>query len=426
MKNGFLLLFVLILFGCGNDDENPPQTIADPNILLIIADDMGKDATAGFSEGSIKPNTPNLDRLKNEGLVFDNFWANPTCSSTRASIITGKYGYRTGVKWAGDVMDPSEKTLQKYISEETGNKYASAIVGKWHLSGNNLNTNPETFGLDYYAGTLRGAVTDYYDWQLSEDGVSETSTQYNSRIYADLSIDWINAQTQPWFLWLAFSAPHTPFHSPPPPMHSQGELDAYVEGADPMPYYMAAIEAMDFQIGRVLDGMSQEELDKTIILFLGDNGSPNEVAQFPYTSQSVKGSLNQGGVNVPMFVTGAGVGRTGFDDNLICSTDLFSTIADLAGVSDPDRHDSKSFEILLNSESELRDFQYSELDNGTRDLWAISNGKYKLIVNANGNEELYDLSSDPYENVDLTDGTLSTEAANAKAELEAELLVIRN
>lgn len=109
MKYFCLFLLLAVLCGCNKDDAPDNSGISgSPNILLIIADDTGKDATQGFSEGSIKPNTPNLNKIKNEGLSFNNLWVNPTCSPTRASIITGKYGYRTGVKWANDRLDQTE------------------------------------------------------------------------------------------------------------------------------------------------------------------------------------------------------------------------------------------------------------------------------------------------------------------------------
>ncbi|WP_296313775.1 sulfatase-like hydrolase/transferase, partial [Winogradskyella sp. UBA3174] len=171
---------------------------------------------------------------------------------------------------------------------QTNNKYASAIVGKWHLSGYNSAINPETFGIDYYAGLIRGAVDDYYQWQLSEDGATSQNTEYITEVFTDLSIDWINQQSKPWFMWLAYNAPHTPFHAPPSNMHSQGNLPTYNNGLDPIPYYIAAIEAMDFQIGRLLDDIPEDERNNTIIIFIGDNGTPNQVAQSPYSSATVK------------------------------------------------------------------------------------------------------------------------------------------
>jgi arylsulfatase B len=393
---------------------------------LIIADDMGKDATAGWAEGSIKPSTPNIDQIRNAGLQFNNMWVYPTCSPTRASIITGKYGYRTGVKWANDELSTSETILQQYIAQETNNAYATAIIGKWHLSGTTDGVNPENFGLDHYAGLLRGAVQDYYQWQLTEDGVASQQTQYITKDFTDRSIDWVADQYQPWFLWLAYNAPHTPFHTPPMAMHNQGSLVDYVDGADPIPYYMAAIEAMDFQIGRLIESIPQEEKDNTIILFIGDNGTPGQAAQAPYSSSTAKGSLYQGGVNVPMYISGTGVTRVGEENSLVTSTDLFSTIANIAGVSVSDIHDSQNFRDLLSNDGDHREFQYSEMNNGTNDLWTISNGVYKLIVNANGDEELYNLSIDGYEGSDLMLMPLTAEAQAAKTVLEAELEEIRD
>lgn len=160
-------------------------------------------------------------------------------------------------------------------------------MGKWHLAGTNTAYNPESMGIDYYSGIIRGAVTDYYQWQLSEDGITKTQNTYVTEALTNTSINWINQQTKPWFMWLAYNAPHTPFHVPPSDMHSQGSLPAYTTGMDAIPYYMAAIEAMDFQIGRLLNSISAEK-GITLSLFLGDNGPANQVAQSPYISSRVK------------------------------------------------------------------------------------------------------------------------------------------
>jgi arylsulfatase B len=327
------------------------------------------------------------------------------------------------------MMNPGsvgDHVLQRYINDQTDDAYATAVVGKWHLAGESTSFNPESLGIDYYAGLIRGAVQSYYQWQLTEDGAGSLQTDYTTEVFTDLAIDWVNEQNQPWFLWLAYTAPHTPFHVPPAEMHSQGDLPEYAMGMDPMPYYLAAIEAMDYQIGRLLDAIPEEELDNTVVIFLGDNGTPNQVAQGPYTSNTVKGTLYQGGINVPLYVTGKGVSRTGEETSLVGSTDLFCTIAELAGVNVPEIHDSKSFIALLSEGGAHRDFQYSEMNDGNQDLWTISNGNYKLIVYANGAEEMYDLANDPYESSDLLEGTLTPAEANAKLELEAELATIRD
>ena len=427
MRHSVWFILLALVLSCTTEEENMDNVQTQlPNILLIIADDMGKDATPGYLEGDLKPNTPNLDQIRNAGLTFQNLWVSPTCSPTRASILTGKYGYRTGVKQVGDVLDPGEQILHNYIQQETNIQYATALIGKWHLSGNRADMDPEVFGMDYYSGILRGSVNNYYQWDLSENGASMTQTGYVTKVLTDLSIDWINNQTKPWFLWLAYNAPHTPFHVPPREMHSQGNLTAYRDGLDPNPYYFAAIEAMDFQIGRLLSEMSEEELDNTIILFLGDNGTPRQVVQAPYSNNSSKGSLNQGGINVPMFISGKGVTRVGEDVSLITSTDLFATIAELAGVSVSEFHDSKSFKTLLTTASVHREIQYSEINDGTNDLWAVSNGSYKLIGKLDQGEEFYFLENDPYEQNNLIESGLNTAQEAIKSELERELMRIRN
>jgi arylsulfatase A-like enzyme len=299
-------------------------------------------------------------------------------------------------------------------------------VGKWHLSGASSTFNPETFGLDYYKGLITGTAADYYSWTMTEDGSTQTETEYITTKFTDLAIDWVKEQDKPWFLWLAYTAPHTPFHVPPTGTHSQGNLPTYVAGLNEEPYYMAAIESMDFQIGRLLDNIPQDELDNTIIIYLGDNGTPRQVAQAPYDRNKVKGSLYQGGINTPLIISGKGVSRLGTDQNLVNGTDLFATISSLAGASTSEIHDSKSIVPLLSSNTTHRDFQYSEISETTSDIWTIRNDQYKLIVMPNGTDEMYDLVADPYENVNLLTSTLSTEATTAKQSLEAELAVIRN
>ncbi len=433
---------ITLLFACGgggssseatNDGapttptpETSPTEVENtsPNILFIIADDMGKDSTNGFSEGTVKPYTPNIDNIADNGLTFSNFWSYPVCSPTRASIITGKNASRTGVKWAGDAISSDETVLQKYINDELDGTYATAVIGKWHISGNRGQVNPEDFGIDYYAGVLAG-TEQYYDWSLYEDGESSVQTSYITEKFTDLSIEWVNQQDKPWFLWLAYTAPHTPFHAPPASMHAQGNLAEYEDGLDAIPYYMAAIEAMDFQIGRLLLNMPEEDKENLVIIFIGDNGTPNQVTQSPYDRSRTKGTLYQGGINTPMFVSGVGVERWGVDDNLISSTDLFATIAELTGVETTEIHDSKSFLSLFSSNEVIREYQYAEMDSEEPAAWAISDGVYKLIVDADGAESFYNLYVDPYEDNPIATSELSDVERAIKEDLMNRLAVER-
>ena len=128
---------------------------------------------------------------------------------------------------------------------------------------------------------------------------------------------------------------------------------------------------------------------------------------------------------MPLFISGKGVTRTGEENNLIVATDLFSTIAEVAGVKAIEIHDSKSFVSLFTKNSTIRNYQYTEIKDDTSDIWAISNGNYKLIENVDGVQELYFLSTDPYELQNLLNSTLTTEQSTAKTALETELNKIR-
>ena len=431
----FCVIAILIFLSCSSpsdaDDDviviDPdPITSTSPNILLVIADDLGKDATPNYTEGNIKPNMPTLQSIINTGITFENLWSYPVCTPTRASILTGKYGSKTGVLEVGNTISTAETSIQDYIDTNTGNEYATAIVGKWHLSNNA--TDPITMGVDYYAGLLNGGVQSYTNWNLVENGQSTNSTEYTTTKFTDLAIDWVSSQTKPWFLWLAYNAPHTPFHLAPTNLHSQGNLptDQASIDANPTPYFMSAVEAMDSELGRLLNSLSTEERANTIIIFIGDNGTPNQVAQSPYSAMRAKGSIYQGGVNVPMIVSGAGVNRMGArEEALTHTTDLFATIASIAGVSTQQINNSTSFHGLLSdANANERGFVYTERSNNGVS-YAIRDANYKLIVNSNGTEQFYNLTIDAYESSNLIGTTLSTEATSAKAALEAEVDRIR-
>ena len=425
----FYFFLVLTFMNCSTErniteEIETPKSSSRPNIFLVIADDVGKDAIPNYTIGSTKANMPNLQGLMDLGITFDNTWAYAVCTPTRASIITGKYGVKSGVLEVRDVISTAETSIQKHIQYNTDNAYATAIIGKWHLSNNA--DDPITMGIDYYAGILNGAISDYNSWPLVENGTSSISNTYATTKLTNLAIDWVAEQTKPWFLWMAYNAPHTPFHLAPIDLHSQGNLpiDEASIDANPLPYYLSALEALDIEMGRFLSSLSAEERVNTIIIFIGDNGTPNKVAQAPYTRQTVKGSLYQGGINVPMVVSGKGVSRINERESaLINSTDLYTTIGNIAGVSTSEIHNSASFNRLLtDGNSTKRNFVYSEKE----DAYTIRDAIYKYIKLDNGAEEFYNLSIDAYEESNLIGGTLSSEAAASKASLIAEANRIRN
>lgn len=410
MKHCFFIFSLGFLYlSCANSNEVSGITpnedeIAQkkPNILLVIADDMGVDAAPGYDLGSVKPYMPNLQSLINNGVQFTNLWSYAVCTPTRASILTGKYGFRTQVTGVGQELSVNETSIQAYLDSNNAG-YEHAVIGKWHLSSD-VN-HPNNLGVDYFAGIMGGGVGSYWNWNLVENGITSRNKEYATKKFTDLAINWIKEQTQPWFLWLAYNAPHTPFHFPDEALHYQGNLPSDQASIDtnPLPYYMAMLEAMDTEMGRLLASMSDEERNNTIIIFIGDNGTPNKVVQ-SYPNRRAKNSIYQGGVNVPMVISGKNVSRKGIrEDALLNSTDLFATIANMAGVEVSEVNDSKNFSVLLDAEGEqIRDYAFAELLNNAGQLdYAIRDETYKYIKFSNGTEALYNLITDPLESNDL-------------------------
>ena len=291
-------------------------------------------------------------------------------------------------------------------------------LGKWHLGGGNSSaTHPNDSGFDYYAGNL-GNVGDYFDWTLTVNGQQSQSREYHTSKITDLAIDWINSQNQPWFAWLAYSAPHSPFHLPPENLLSNNSLTGSSAdiNANPRDYYLAAIEAMDTEIGRLLSSMSAEARANTVILFIGDNGTPRGVLDTSvYQASHNKGSLYQGGIQVPMLVSGKGVDRTGQRESaLVNSTDFYATIGQLAGIDTEQIYDSYSFKDLLSQSASVshspRAENYSEFESSDVTGWTVRSNNLKLINYDDDTQELFDLSDDRDENSDLsTNNTYSFE-----------------
>ena len=377
-----------------------------PNILLIISDDQGLDSSAQYSLSNNPPITPIIDQLANDGLVFDNVWATPACTPTRSTIITGQYGVNSGVVAVGDPLPDDAVTIQRFLAEDEGTaNYNSGLIGKWHLGGGAPDVNhPATMGVNYFAGTLGGAISNYESWSLTTNGSTRSFDGYHTAVMTDLAIDWIGSQTQPWFLWLAYVAPHTPYHLPPDSLHSQilSGTEADIQ-ANPRDYYLAAIEAMDTEIGRLLSTMSQSERDNTLVIYMGDNGTPRRVADASVYANGTKGTLTEGGLRVPMVVSGSGVSRQNTREQaLINSTDLFATIAEVAGSTTIKIQDSRSFASLFTDQSaQSRQYIYSDYQSGTVSGWAIRDARYKLIATLDGQRQLYDLPADPSESSDL-------------------------
>lgn len=386
-----------------------------PNILLIIADDLGLDPVPGYMAGPEKASMPNLEALMAQGLTFDNVWADPLCSPTRSTIITGRYGFRTGVLNPGDLslLPANETTLHQYLTD-IGSGYASCIIGKWHLGGLQPDpAYPNTMGVPHFAGLLSGTVTNYNNWPLTIDGTTSQSTDYITTALTDRAIDWIDQQTSPWFCWLAYNAPHTPLHRPPLFMHDQGPLptDPDSVAANPLPYYLAMVESVDFELGRLLASLSAAELANTLVVFVGDNGTSMEVIQSPYVAGHAKGTLYEGGVRVPLVIAGPGVTRAGErEDALVNTTDLFATVVESTGHTLPIYEDSRSLvPLFTQANMDPRSCLFTNVSQGAVVCDAMRNDRWKLIDLDNGTQLFFDLLNDPWESTNLLIGGLTVD-----------------
>jgi len=390
-----------------------------PNILLIIADDLGVDALNGYNIGSINPTTPNLDSIRNSGLTFTNAWSSAVCTPTRAGIMSGMYGSNNGVKTTPGNLDTTYTSLLNALKVSNAS-YTTAVIGKWHISMPTNVLHPIWHGADHYMGMLEGSVMSYDNWNKTENNITTNSTDYITSYLTDDAISWIDNQNNPWFLWLAHVVPHTPLHIPPANMYTQPSTNSQIQK------YMAMIESLDYEVGRLLDSLTPSEKANTTIIFIGDNGTPNNLIQ-DYPENHGKATLYQGGIHMPMFVSGYGVTRIGEAENALVNViDIYASILEISGTNLPGGiYNSLSFKHLLASSIlPKRQFNFSEIDTNQTFVsiqgYTIRDSTYKLIEYYTGQQEMFNLITDPLETNDLLQGTLTLQEQNLKSELENE------
>ncbi len=428
------------------------------NVLLIIADDYGIDSNSLYnsSPGAVLPPTPNINALKSAGVQFRNAYAQPTCSPTRACMLTGRHPFRHGVTTAVTANDgqlaAGEFTLPRAFAANSSLGYSMAHFGKWHLTvGQNIANDPANVGgWPHYAGSLDGSLVGgnggtgtYSAWTKTIDGVTgaeNATTTYATTDTTNDALAWIGARgSNPWFAWVAYNAPHTPFHKPPNDLHTYdttvgnwATLPINNTPANQRTHFNAAVEAMDTEIGRLLSGMTPAVRANTWIIFIGDNGTPNQVIQTPFSSGHSKDFLYEGGVRVPLFISGPGIVSPNRESTaLVHAVDLYSTILEMAGINVAATQpavkpiDSRSLMPLLLNQSESARAAYSE-ESGVAIAAADSGrtvriGDYKLIRFNDNTERLHLLTSDPNEQNNLLASTLSGSAQAAYGQLTAQL-----
>jgi len=322
-----------------------------PNIVHIVADDLGwKDV--GFN-GATDIRTPHLDALARGGATFTQFYTQSMCTPTRAALMTGRYPFRYGLQTivipgpANYGLDTSEYLLPQCLKDAG---YTTAIIGKWHLGHADFKYWPKQRGFDYQYGAMIGEL-DYYthsdagvlDWFRNNRPVKESG--YTTQLIGADAAAFISRQSadKPFYLYLAFNAPHTPYQAP------QDYIDRYRHIAEPTRrIYAGMVTCLDDEIGRVVAALDQKGLrDNTLILFHSDNGGTRNAmfaGQMTDLSRTVlpcdngpyrdgKGSLFEGGSRVAACANWPGRIKPQTVNAIIHAVDLYPTFAALAGAS---------------------------------------------------------------------------------------------
>lgn len=422
----FGLLLCTFVFSVG--------TLAEPpNIVLIVADDMGwKDV--GYNGSEIK--TPHIDALAFSGVRLDNFYAHPTCSPTRASLMTGQSPRRHGInhaiaKISEGSLPLSLKLLPEYM-DEAG--YETVMVGKWHLGHATTAMLPMARGFEQVYGHYTGGVGYWdhvhgggLDWHRNGDALREVG--YATHLQAEEAIRLIRERDKqrPLFLYSAFSAPHLPNEAPAETIDKYQDIEN-----ENRRIHAAMVDELDQAIGQIVKTLDEEGmLDNTLIWFLSDNGGlnpaamsdgmrglvsnlvavfgrplPTDILEFvrhntedggsdngPY--RRGKGALYQGGILVPAIVSWPGRLKPASVSKQITVQDVLPTLADFVGIhlDSNQQLDGGSQSLVFSGEgiSETKDFVTVSLDGN-----AVLRQPWKLVL-IDGETELYNLEEDPYE-----------------------------
>jgi len=422
----FLLIVFIVFNSCINPIENKK-----PNVIIIMTDDQG------FGDLGINKNpniiTPNIDQFASESVRFDNFFVSPVCAPTRASLMTGRYSLRTGVRDTyngGAIMSNTETTIAEILKEAD---YSTGIFGKWHL-GDNYPFRPSEQGFDESIIHLAGGIgqvgdftnyykgnTSYFDPILWKNNKKNQYDGYCSDIFAENAVKFIEKnKNKPFFCYLSFNAPHTPLQVPKKYYNMYKDLDPELgfndeslaskmsekDKEDARRIY-GMVTNIDDNIGKVLNKLTELGIEEeTIIIFMTDNGPQ----QFRYNSnmKGLKGTVYNGGTRVPFYIKYA----EKFKNSKVISRmsahiDILPTILELCNLKIPsDRKiDGQSLVPLINSKpfNDRHLFSYWTRRFPEKYInMSIQNDNYKLVGNNDYNGkikdfELYDLIADPLE-----------------------------
>ncbi|HQG49739.1 MAG TPA: sulfatase-like hydrolase/transferase, partial [Sedimentisphaerales bacterium] len=315
-----------------------------PNILVILVDDLGYGDLSCYGAKDLK--SPNIDRLVASGMRIDPFYANcPVCSPTRASLLSGRYPDLVGVPGVirTNIRDnwghlSWQAILLPVMLRRAG--YHTALVGKWHLGLTSPDT-PNERGFDHFHGFLGDMMDDYYDhrrhginyMRLNENQIDPEG--HATDLFTEWAIDYLrqragNATQQPFFLYLAYNAPHTPIQPTQEWVEKVRQREPGI--SDRRAKLVALIEHMDAGIGKVMEALQETGLsENTLVIFTSDNGGQLDVGASNGSLRAGKGDLYEGGIREPMCAVWPGRIEPGLrSDRVALTMDIFPTVCEAA------------------------------------------------------------------------------------------------
>jgi arylsulfatase A-like enzyme len=374
----------LSLAGAARADDGPPR----PNVLFILADDMGY-ADVGFNGGrDIK--TPNLDRLAASGVNLTSFYVQPVCSPTRAALMTGRYPMRHGLQvgvvrpWAQYGLPLEERTLAQALKEAG---YETAICGKWHLGHFRPDYLPTHRGFDHQYGHYNGAI-DYFthlrdggfDWHRDDRVCRDEG--YSTHLLAREAVRILREHDpkKPLFLYVPFNAVHAPHQVP------EKYTQPYAGLKEPRRTYAGMVAAMDEGIGQILAALDEQGLRKdTLVIFSSDNGGPNPgrvTNNGPL--RAGKGTLYEGGVRVAACAAWDGRIKPGTTVNEpLHMVDWYPTLLKLVGAATQQKLPLDGKDAWATVSEGKPSPHDAILLNTTPGNGAVRVGDWKLVLNGN-------------------------------------------
>ncbi|QDU45253.1 Arylsulfatase [Symmachiella dynata] len=418
-----LTLFAIVAISCVCVCDEPLQAANRPNIVVILVDDLGYGDLSSY--GATDMQTPHVDQLMRAGMRMDYFYANcPVCSPTRAALLSGRYQELVGVP--GVIRTHPENSwgylapdavLLPQILKPAG--YHSAIIGKWHL-GLEPKNHPGARGFDFFHGFLGDMMDDYYHHRRHDQNYMRRNTEtidpsgHATDLFTAWAVDYIRDRKQrdaPFFLYLAYNAPHTPVQ---PPEDWLKKVRAREPGINKQRAQLVAlIEHLDDGIGQVVAALKETgALENTLLIFTSDNGGYLKVGASNGALRGSKQEMYEGGLRVPMCAVWPGkIAPETRSDHIALTMDLFPTVAAAAGAKIDHQIDGLSILPVLRGESVPqfdRDLFFTRREGGRtyggKTIDAVRSGDWKLLQNSPYEPlELYNLKDDPLEKNNLID-----------------------